>query len=186
MPAEPVALDAEQETRVERLLRENILISLHEHLGVFPADVSRTPDWVREARVATAFEGLAASAWDAVFDNLLDGICTIESRGGWKWTEVVHDLGMRLCDLAHQDFVIHCRGIEDIGRAHAEGRVAWVASIEGAAMIENELDRIEILYGLRSTGDGDCLLGGQCARFRPQRGRATAASPSSAGGRSSA
>ena len=28
-----------------------------------------------------------------------------------------------------------------------EGRIAWVASIEGAAPIENELDRIEILYG---------------------------------------
>ena len=55
---------------------------------------------------------------------------------------------MRLCDLAHQDFVFHCTGVEDILRAHQEGRVAWVVSLEGAAMIENELDRIEILYGL--------------------------------------
>jgi membrane dipeptidase len=38
--------------------------------------------------------------------------------------------------------------VEDILRAHREGRVAWIASLEGAAMIENELDRIEILYGL--------------------------------------
>jgi membrane dipeptidase len=95
----------------------------------------------------TAFEGLADSWWDCVFDNLMDGICTIESKGGWKWTEVLHDLGMRLCDLAHQDFLIHATGVEDIHRAHAEGRLAWVASMEGAAMIENELDRIELLYG---------------------------------------
>lgn len=147
-------LDAQQELRAERLLGELVLISLHEHLGVFPADVSQTPQWVREARVATAFEGLAASAWDAVFDNLLDGICTIESRGGWKWTEVLHDLGMRLCDLEHQDLVIPCRRVDDIHRAHRAGRVAWIASIEGSAMIENELDRIEVLYGfgVRSLG----------------------------------
>ena len=142
-----IELDTEGEERAERLAREEILVSMHEHLGVFPADVTQTPDWVRNARITTAFEGLAASCWDAVFDNLLDGVCTIESHGGWKWTEVLHDLGMRLCDLEHQDFLIHCRRVDDILRAHAEGRIAWVASMEGAAMIENELDRIELLYG---------------------------------------
>jgi membrane dipeptidase len=97
--------------------------------------------------MATAFQGLSRCWWDAVFDNLLDGICTIESKGGWKWGDVLHDLGMRLCDLAHQDFVIHCTSVDDIRRAHADGRLAWIASMEGAAMIENELDRIDLLYG---------------------------------------
>lgn len=147
VPGHPVPLDAEQETRVETLIRENVMVSLHEHLGVFPAEVTDTPAYVREGRMATGFEGLARSCWDAVFDNLLDGLCTIESKGGWKWTEVLHDLGMRLCDLAHQDFVVPCREVADIHRAHAEGRIAWIASIEGAAMIENELDRIDQLYG---------------------------------------
>ncbi|HVS14723.1 MAG TPA: membrane dipeptidase [Thermoanaerobaculia bacterium] len=147
VPERLVPLDAEQTARTERLLDELVLISLHEHLGVFPADLSQTPDLVREGRMATAFEGLAAGHWDAVFDNLMDGICTIHSRGGWKWTEVLHDLGMRLCDLAHQDFVFHATRVDDLVRAHHEGRVAWVASMEGAAMIENELDRIDQLYG---------------------------------------
>ena len=147
VPPHPVALTPEQEERVERILRDEILISMHEHLGVFPAEIAQTPDYVKTGRMATAFQGLSASHWDAVFDNLMDGICTIESSGGWKWTEVLHDLGMRLCDLAHQDFLIHCKGVADIRRAHDEGRLAWVASMEGAAMIENELDRIDILYG---------------------------------------
>ena len=146
--AHVVALEGDQEARFQRLIRDHVLISMHEHLGVFPAVIERTPDWVRNGRVATAFEGLAAAHWDAVFDNLLDGVCTIESQGGWKWTEIIHDLGMRLCDLAHQDFVVHCRRLDDITRAHEQGLVAWVASMEGAAMIENELDRIDILYGL--------------------------------------
>ena len=149
-----VPLDTEQTARAERLFAEHPIISLHEHLGTFPADVRQTPLYVREGRMETAFTGLAASRWDAVFDNLMDGVCTIHSRSGWKWTEVLHDLGMRLCDFAHQDFVVHATSVQDILDAKATGKMAWVASMEGAAMIENELDRIEILYGfgLRALG----------------------------------
>lgn len=147
VPEYVVPLSPEEESRVAHLADELVLVSLHEHLGTFPADVHQTPHYVREGRMFTAFEGLAESWWDCVFDNLMDGICTIESKGGWKWTEVLHDLGMRLCDLAHQDFLTHCTRVRDIHQARQEGRLAWVASMEGAAMIENELDRIELLYG---------------------------------------
>lgn len=142
-----VPLTPEEEARALRLANETLMISLHEHLGVFPARPEETPEYIRHGRMVTAFEGLAASNWDAVFDNLMDGLCQVHSLHGWKWTEVLHDLGMRLCDLAHQDFVIVARGVDDILRAHREGKLAWIASIEGAAMIENELDRIEVLYG---------------------------------------
>ncbi len=142
-----VPLTEAEEKHVERLLKEHVMISLHEHLGVFPDDVDQTPAYVREGRMATGFRGLAHACWDAVFDNLLDGLCSIHSKNGWKWTEVLHDLGMRLCDLAHQDFLIHGKTVDDILRAHREQKLAWIASIEGAAMIENELDRIDILYG---------------------------------------
>ncbi len=145
--------DAEEE-RTRSLLESCILVSMHEHLGAFPADISETPEYVRHGRMSTAFEGLSHAHWDAVFDNLMDGICTIHSSSGWQWDDVLHDLGMRLCDLAHQDFLIHCRRIEDVQQAHDEGRIAWVATMEGAAMIEHDLDRIDLLhgFGLRSLG----------------------------------
>lgn len=142
-----VPLSEEEEARAKDLLDTSILVSLHEHLGLFPADISETPAMVREGRQATAFEGLSHAHWDAVFDNLLDGICTMHSKGGWKWDEILQDLGIRLCDLAHQDFLAPALRVEDIHRAHREGKMAWIASMEGAAMIENELDRIEVLYG---------------------------------------
>lgn len=147
VPGHDVALTDEEEARFEALVDRCLFISLHEHLGVFPARIEETPEYVRHGRMATAFEGLAASHWDCVFDNLMDGICTIRSTSGWQWDDVLHDLGMRLCDLAHQDFVVHCRRTDDIRRAHDDGRVALVASMEGAAMIEHELDRIDLLYG---------------------------------------
>jgi len=148
VPAHCIPLTDEEEARTGRLLEENILISMHEHLGVMPVDVSESKAYTHEGRMATAFQGLEAAHWDAVLDNLMDGILNIESKSGWKWTEVIHDLGMRLCDIAHQDFVFHATTIDDIRRAHDEGRVAWIASMEGCAMIENEVERIEILYGL--------------------------------------
>jgi membrane dipeptidase len=147
VPRFSVALDAAEEARVERLTEQCTMISLHEHLGVFPHPVEETPNYVRQGRMATAFRALAESHWDAIFDNLMDGVCRIESSSGWKWTEVLHDLGMRLCDIAHQDQVVPCHGVADILRARENGKIGWMASIEGAAMIENELDRIEILYG---------------------------------------
>jgi membrane dipeptidase len=140
-------LSGEGESRVQDFVRDNVMISLHEHLGVFPDPIDLTPDYVRHGRMATAFEGLAASCWDAVFDNLMDGICTIHSRTGWQWEDVLHDLGMRICDLSHQDFVVHATRVGHIRDAHRDGKVAWVASMEGAAMIENDLDRLDILYG---------------------------------------
>ena len=154
VPAHPVPLGDSEEARVRALAEQCLFVSMHEHLGVFPADVDETPDYARNGRMATGFEGLAASWWDCVFDNLMDGICRIHSHSGWQWDDVLHDLGMRLCDLAHQDFVIPCLRVGDVQRAHDEGKVAWVATMEGAAMIEHDLDRIDILYGfgLRSLG----------------------------------
>jgi membrane dipeptidase len=148
VPPFTVALDADGEARVERLLEENVYISLHDHAMVFPARMADATAYTREGRIATGFEGLARSHWDAVFDGLLDGILNFHSKRGWKWSEVIEDLGLRLCDIAHQKLVFHATTVDDILRAHRENRVAWIAHLEGAAMIENELDRIDVLYGL--------------------------------------
>ena len=37
-----VQLNAQQEQRVEQFITDNILISVHEHLGVFPRDIMQT------------------------------------------------------------------------------------------------------------------------------------------------
>jgi membrane dipeptidase len=154
VPSHLIPLSESEEARVLGLVERSLFVSMHEHLGVFPERIEETPEYARHGRMATAFEGLAASYWDCAFDNLMDGICRIHSSSGWQWDDVLHDLGMRLCDLAHQDFVVPCLRVDDVKRAHDEGKVAWVATMEGAAMIEHDLDRIDILYGfgLRSLG----------------------------------
>ncbi len=142
-----VSVTPEQETRVKEFAEKHVMISLHEHPHLFPADIRETIPYGKEVRVATAYEALSNSYWDAVFDNFMDGTAMITSKCGWKWSDIIYDMGMRLCDLAHQDFLIRCEKVADIHRAHRQGKIALVPAQEGAAMIENELDRIEILYG---------------------------------------
>lgn len=143
-----IPLNDSQEERVKRIAKESICISLHEHPVLFPKHLDTDAfEFNREGRQPCAYEALSRSYWDCIFDNLMDGTCTIHSKNGWKWSEVLHDLGMRLCDLGHQDFIIRCERVEDIYKAHKEGKIALVPVIESATPIENELDRIEILYG---------------------------------------
>jgi membrane dipeptidase len=141
-------LDPEQHERAELLLRDCVCISLHDHCGITPRDMAENDAYVREGREWYGYEGLAASGLDAVFENFMDGTATITSKSGWKWTDVIHDLGMHLADMAHQSLVVIGSTVQDILDAHRTGRVAMIACIEGAAPIENELDRLEVLYGL--------------------------------------
>lgn len=141
-------LSPEREERADRLLRESVCISLHDHAGIMPADLSENDAYIREGREFYGYEGLAASGLDAIFENFMDGTATITSKSGWKWTDVIHDLGMHLADVAHQSLVVVGSTVADIEEAHRTGRIAMIPCLEGAAPIENELDRLDVLYGL--------------------------------------
>ena len=166
VPSKAPETTSEQEARVRRLFEENLVVSLHDHCFVSPKDLRNFLEFRRYGREYTAYEGLAVSGLDCVFDAMMDGTAMITSRAGWKWDDVVFDIGMRLSDIAHQDMVQLALTTEDIRRCKREGKVAFVVSIEGAAMIENELDRIDVLYGfgMRSLGicysEGNALGGG--------------------------
>jgi membrane dipeptidase len=141
------ALDGAQAERVRRLLTGSVVVSLHDHPTVFPQDMTEVVDYNRTARQHTGYAGLARSGITAVFDNVMDGTCCITSQMGWKWTDVIADIGMRLSDVEHQDYLTVARRRCDIDRAHETGRIALVVGTEAATMIENEVDRLDILYG---------------------------------------
>lgn len=146
-PYRGTELTAAQEARVQRLLDEEVVISLHDHVQVFPADMARLREHIRAGRQYTGYQGLAHSGMTAVFDNGLDGMCCISSDAGWKYADVLQDLGTRMADLAHQDFLVRGETLADIRDAHATGRIAHVFALEAATMIENEVDRLDVLYG---------------------------------------
>src|SRR5438105_3887431 len=134
-----VELDAAQEERAQRLMRDNLVISLHDHAFVVPEDPQQIFEYRRAGRDWTGYTGLSVSGIDAIFDNLMDGTACITSKAGWKWDDIIWDLGMRLSDIAHQDMVIRAETIADILRAKQDGQIAFIPSLEAATPIENEL-----------------------------------------------
>lgn len=147
VPPYDLGLDESQRARVARLIEENIVISLHEHPVLFPKNIELTREYNRTARQHTGYRGLSLSGMTVVFDNLMDGTACVTSQAGWKWNDIIHDLGMRLSDIAHQDYVRLATRVDDIVAAHDNGNLAIVMGLEAATPIENELDRIDILYG---------------------------------------
>ncbi|WP_283135174.1 dipeptidase [Rhizohabitans arisaemae] len=147
VPAYDLGLSEEQAARVSRILTEHMAISLHEHPKVLTADVSLLRDYNRTGRNALGYEGLARSGMTALFDNFMNGTNCVTSEHGWKWDDVIYDLGLRFADMAKQDFVVLVKTVAEIHAAKANGQLALVAGLEAATMIENELDRLDILYG---------------------------------------
>jgi membrane dipeptidase len=148
VPERRPPLDAAGEARAQRLLEQSLVISLHDHPIRLPEDVDEVHALRREGRDYLAYAGLAASGLDVVFDGMADGEGTITSKSAWKWDDVIYDLGMRLCDIHHQDLVYPALTVADLEAARTNGRIALVLTEEAATPIENELDRLDILYGL--------------------------------------
>ncbi|WP_028927269.1 dipeptidase [Pseudonocardia acaciae] len=166
-----LGLSEDQAARAERLLRESMVISLHDHPQVYPADLRDGVDYAHRGRTPLAYLGLSRSGLDAVFDNLAGPTGCITSHYGWTWTDVLHDIGMRLADVAHQDYVTIARTVADLHAARADGRLALVLGLEAATPIENNIDRLDLLYGfgVRQLGvvyNEANLLGGGLAEPR--------------------
>ncbi len=160
-----VPLNKTEEERYQSLLEKAMVIDLHEHPVLYPENMKQLPEMNNLGRMFTAYEALSTSHLDCVFDNMMDGMTYITSFSGWKWDDIVHDLGIRLSDLAHQDMVVHCKTVKDIRDAKKNGKIALVFCMESATPIENELDRIDVLYGLGVRSMGICysesnMLGG--------------------------
>jgi membrane dipeptidase len=148
VPAYDGGLVEDDAARAQRLLTESLVISLHDHPVRFPADMRDTPAYNRTGRQHTGFAGLAASGMTVVFDNMMDGTACVTGHAPWRWDDVVTDLGMRQADLAHQSEVSVVRTVADVEAVHEAGGVGLVFGLEAATPIENELDRLDVLYGI--------------------------------------
>ena len=141
VPEYDFGLSKTQEDRVEEIIAKNIIIDLHDHINVYPEDRSIT-----QRRPFKAYEGLAHSGIDVVFDN----------GGGTKYDSLIEFLGMSMCDYAHQDFFIPAFKIEDVTKAFQEGKVAVIHAVETASSIDSDVNRLDILYGMGLRSMGIC------------------------------
>ena len=147
-PYQDARLTAEQAERSAALLRDSLVISLHDHPVRFPADMGETPAYNRTGRQHAAYAGMRASGLNVIFDNLMDGTACVTGSAPWRWNDIITDLGMRLADLAHAPGFTLVKTVADIDATLAAGTVGLVFGLEAATPIENELDRLDVLYGL--------------------------------------
>ena len=171
VPEYDLDLSDEERTHAERLLRDALVISLHDHPHVYPIDPADIPMYTSAGRVAFAYEGLAGSGLDVVFDNLSGPTARIESRLGWTWEDVLHDALMTMCDLSKQDGICIVKSVDDVHEARANGRLGVVLGIEAATCLGSDVDRVDLLYGLglRQMGlvyNEANMLGGGLKEFR--------------------
>lgn len=142
-----LSLSPEEEKRVAGILENEVIVSFHDHPTLWPSPWEPMIQYRRAGRDVMAYRGLSVSGMDGVFDGFSDGTGLIFSNHGWKWDEIVHDVGMRLCDLAHQEYVVVALTGAAVRQAKASGQLALILCTESLTPIENELDRLDVLYG---------------------------------------
>ncbi|MCQ6276000.1 membrane dipeptidase [Bacillus sp. V3B] len=124
------------------------IVSLRDHGFVVPKNSDDIIPYCRQLHTEFDYEGLACSGIDVIFENFMDGISIITSQNGLKWDDVILTLGIRYCDIAKQDTVYLAKTYKDLEEAKRSKRVAILPSLEAASILENEVDRVDVLYGL--------------------------------------
>lgn len=147
VPDHEYPLTRAESARVGRIMAAHPIVSMHDHTAIAPEDPAELLEQRRQGRDWTGYAGLAASGTDVFFENFMDGTALITSKHGWKWDDIVFDLGMRFSDIAHQELVYVATTVDEVLAAKPSGRIGFVACLEAATAIENEVDRVDVLYG---------------------------------------
>ncbi len=144
-----VELSPKDEERAMRLHQESVVIDFHNHLKVLPEDMKDHETLARSGRTVTGFEGIEKSGMTACFCAFGGSMGRRSSPVLWQFNDTIWDYGMRWADMHHhQDVVAKGFSVKDILEAKQSGRCAVFFNIENAQVIDNDLDRLDVLYGL--------------------------------------
>ena len=140
---------SESEERIfDTLQKYYPIVSLRDHGFIVPKNPEDIISYCRQLHTMYDYEGLAHSGIDVIFENFMDGISIVTSQNGLKWNDVILTLGIRYCDIAKQDTVYIANTYQDLLKAKQSKQIAILPSLEAASILENEVDRVDVLYGL--------------------------------------
>jgi membrane dipeptidase len=144
-----VELNPDDEERAIRLHQESIVIDFHNHLYVLPENMEDLNIYSRIGRPTTGYEGIKKSGMTACLCGFSGMTARRLSPVPWQFEDAVWDIGMRQADIDHHRDVVmrgYCK--KDILDAKRSGRTAIIPHIENAGIIGNDIDRLDVLYGL--------------------------------------
>ena len=145
---EEIKLREDQEKIFETLLKYYPIVSLRDHGFVVPKNQEDIIPYCRQLHTVYDYEGLALSGIDVLFENFMDGISILTSPNGLKWDDVILTLGIRYCDITKQNTAYIAKNYHDLTEAKKTKRIAILPALEAASILENEVDRVDVLYGL--------------------------------------
>ncbi len=157
---------------VDRVLRANPVISAHDHLGVRPLNSEDFRAYRKQGHEFTAYQGLLESGVDVFFDGGQASVNNNHSHAAWGWEDTIFEMGLRLADWHHSQIAQLVTIPSQLARKRVgTNTFGVVLTLESASPIGNEIDRLDVLYGmgLRSIGvvySESNLLGGGLAEVR--------------------
>ncbi len=130
---------------VDRIAEENVIISLHDHPVHLPKDITEYYEYTHTGAAVLDYEGLSESPLDCVFTAPL---------GVDSWDSIIDRYGKMFADISHQESLTKCETVANIRELAASDSVGIVATVESSSLIQNDIDKIDVLYGLglRSMG----------------------------------
>ena len=144
-----VDLNQKDEERAMRLHRESIIIDFHVHLTMLPENLDEYETWVRSGRPTHSYEGVKRAGMTGCLVGFGGNMGRRSSPTPWQFGDIVWDLGMRQADMDHHpDLLSRGFSVKDILEAKKNNKTAVFPHIENTQMIDNDLDRLDVLYGL--------------------------------------
>ena len=154
VPSMTVPLDRQQETRFQRLLEESIIVDLHQHPMVLPADFNQYWDYLRSDSYVWGYEAVREGGFTAVGTaNVFRGMLHTSEMSFIRFSDLLDEVSMMISDLSQQEDVLRVNNAAEIESAKQQGKVGFLPTVEHLA-IGNELNLVNVLHnaGIRLAG----------------------------------
>ncbi len=144
-----VPLDHAQELRFQRLMEDLVLIDVHQHPMVMPADATEMPAYFRANSYVWGFDAVKAGGWTAVATaNLLSCLGKEPDPSFSRFADLVDEIGMMLADVHKQaEQVVAITRTQDILDAQQHHQTGFLPTVEHLSIGEH-LHRVDVLYGI--------------------------------------
>ncbi len=154
VPSMTVMLDGQQEVRFQRLMVESIMIDLHQHPMVLPADFSQYWEYLRSDSYVWGYDAVREGGFTAVGTaNVFRGMLHTNEMSFIRFPDLLEEISMMIADISQHDDVLQVSNAADIESAKQQDKVGFLPTVEHLA-IGNELNLVDVLYntGIRLAG----------------------------------
>ncbi|MEC7747637.1 MAG: membrane dipeptidase, partial [Chloroflexota bacterium] len=149
-----VALDDDQERRLQSLVKETTMIDLHQHPMVKPKNPNQFLEYLRGDSYAWGYEAVRHGGFTAVGTaNVYRGMANTDEMSFIRFKDLIDEIRMMLSDIGLHDEVVRVSNADEIEYAKRNGKVGFLPTVEHLA-IGNESKRVDELYdsGIRLAG----------------------------------